>query len=31
MLLHVAHMEMSWVYEPDLLMANHGAAALSPR
>lgn len=31
MLLHVAHMEMSWVYQADLLMANHGVASLSPR
>jgi DNA-binding CsgD family transcriptional regulator len=31
MLLHLAHMEMSWVYDSDLLLATHGAASLSPR
>ena len=31
MLLHLAHMEMSWVYDSDLLLATHGAISLSPR
>jgi DNA-binding CsgD family transcriptional regulator len=31
MILHLAHLEMSWVYESDILLATHGAAALSPR
>jgi len=31
MLLHLAHMELSWVYETDLLLATHGAVTLSPR
>ena len=31
MILHLAHLEMSWVYESDVLLATHGAAALSPR
>ena len=31
MILHLAHIEMSWVYESDVLMATHGAANLSPR
>ena len=31
LLLHLAHVEMSWIYQPDLLLATRGAAALSPR
>lgn len=31
MLLHLAHVEMSWIYETDLVLATHGAASLSPR
>lgn len=31
MILQLAHLEMSWVYDCDLLLARHGAADLSPR
>lgn len=31
LLLHLAHVEMSWVYEDDLLLAARGATSLSPR
>lgn len=31
LLLHLAHVEMSWIYEDDLLLAARGAASLSPR
>jgi DNA-binding CsgD family transcriptional regulator len=31
MLLHLAHVEMSWIYQADLLLAARGPASLSPR
>ena len=31
LLLHLAHVEMSWIYDADLLLATRGAATLSPR
>jgi DNA-binding CsgD family transcriptional regulator len=31
MLLHLAHAEMSWIYQADLVLATRGPASLSPR
>ena len=31
MLLHLAHMELSWIYQADLMLATRGPASLSPR
>ncbi|HSZ59212.1 MAG TPA: helix-turn-helix transcriptional regulator [Tepidisphaeraceae bacterium] len=31
MLLHLAHMEMNWIYQADLMLASRGPASLSPR
>jgi DNA-binding CsgD family transcriptional regulator len=31
LLLHLAHIEMSWIYQVDLVLASRGPASLSPR